>query len=276
MKGFLRRLAIRWTGNERAQRLLTRTAQRILALMGIGTGGLVESSGEAVLIRRLLDSSRAPGDPLCVFDVGANEGSFVALVRGGLRREGLGRTPFRIHAFEPGPETYRLLQASAGGAPEVTLNQTALGSAEGSLPFYSDRPGSPLASLYPRDLSRFGIAMDHVETVPVTTLDRYCESHGVARIDLLKLDVEGHELEVLRGAARMLGERRIRMVTFEFGGCHVDSRVFFRDFHELLTAAGLGRIYRITPSGHLSPVGPYREFLEQFQTTNYLACSDGS
>jgi hypothetical protein len=74
----------------------------------------------------------------------------------------------------------------------------------------------------------------------------------------------------------MLSERRIRMVTFEFGGCHVDSRAYFRDFHGLLTAAGLGRIYRITPSGHLSPIGPYREFFEQFQTTNYLACSDDS
>ena len=271
MKGFLRRLAIGLTGNERGQRFLGRTAERILALMGIGTGGLVESSGERALIRRLLERRRPDDDALCVFDVGANEGTFVALVRAGL-----GETPHRIHAFEPGPETFCLLQERVGGASDVTLNRTALGNAEGSLPFYSDRPGSPLASLYPRDLSRFGIAMNRVDPVPVTTLDRYCESHGIERIDLLKLDVEGHELEVLRGASRMLGEKRIRMVTFEFGGCHVDSRAFFRDFHDLLTAAGLGRICRITPSGHLSPVGPYRVLLEQFQTTNYLACSDDS
>ena len=271
MKGLLRGLAVRLTANEPAQGFLGWTAQRALGLMGIGAGSLVESSGEAAVIRRLRLEYRASDGPLCVFDVGANEGAFLALVRSELA--GL---PARIHAFEPGAETFRALSARAAGVPDIVLSQVALGSVEESRPLYSDRAASPLASLYQRDLDRYAIAMDRVETVSVTTVDRYCETRGVERIDLLKLDVEGHELEVLRGAKRMLRERRVRMVTFEFGGCHVDSRTFFKDFHELLTGAGLGRICRITPSGHLSPVGPYREILEQYQTTNYLASPDDS
>ena len=266
MKGWLRGLAIRLTGNAWAQRLLDRFAERSQFLMGIGAGGLLETSGETALLHELRRVRDAAGGPLVVFDVGANEGAFSELLR-----SGLAKIPAQIHAFEPGPETFRVLSARLGGARGVVLNATALGSAEGTLALYSDRPGSPLASLHRRDLARFGVALDRVDRVAVTTLDRYCETRGVERIDLLKLDVEGHELEVLRGAARMLAERRIRMVTFEFGGCHVDSRVFFRDFHDLLTAAGLGRIQRITPSGFLAPVGPYREHQEQFRTTNYLA-----
>lgn len=266
MKGLLRGLAVRLTANEAAQGLLGWATRRGLALMGIGSGSLVESSGEVAVVRRLRRGYRTQDGPLCVFDVGANEGAFLAMVQAELAV-----LPVRIHAFEPGAETFRALSKRAADLPDVVLNPMALGSAEESRPLYSDRAGSPLASLYQRDLDRFAIAMDRVETVSVTTVDRYCETRGIERIDLLKLDVEGHELEVLRGAERMLRERRIRMVTFEFGGCHVDSRTFFKDFHELLTGAGLGRIQRITPSGHLTPVGPYHEILEQYQTTNYLA-----
>ena len=52
------------------------------------------------------------------------------------------------------------------------------------------------------------------ELVPVATID----SLELPRCGLLKVDVEGHELDVLRGALRMLEARRVRLVTFEFGG----------------------------------------------------------
>jgi hypothetical protein len=55
-----------------------------------------------------------------------------------------------------------------------------------------------------------------------TTLDIYCEERGIARIDLLKIDVEGAELQVLQGAQEMLRARRIGCVAFEFGQATFD------------------------------------------------------
>jgi hypothetical protein len=97
---------------------------------------------------------------------------------------------------------------------------------------------------------------------------------GVGRIDLLKIDVEGHELEVLRGAESLFAGRGVRMVTFEFGGCDIDSRTFFQDFWYFFRERGMGRLFRITPSGYLAPIRHYREADEQFRTTNFLVLPD--
>ena len=104
----------------------------------------------------------------------------------------------------------------------------------------------------------------------MTPVDRYCDEHEIARIDLLKLDVEGHELDVLEGAARMLSRRQIGLITFEFGGTNIDSRVFFREIYNRLRQAEM-TVGRITPSGYVFPMPIYRETYERFLATNFLA-----
>ena len=60
------------------------------------------------------------------------------------------------------------------------------------------------------------------------------------------------------------------MVTFEFGGCNIDTRTYFQDFWYFFREHGMHRVYRITPTGLLVPILGYREELEQFRTTNFL------
>jgi hypothetical protein len=100
------------------------------------------------------------------------------------------------------------------------------------------------------------------------TLDEYCRENNVATVDLLKLDVEGHELAVLNGGRELLDRGAIDFIQFEFGGCNIDSRTYFRDFHSLL--APRFHLYRILARG-LWPIDRYDESLEAFGTTNYLA-----
>jgi hypothetical protein len=105
--------------------------------------------------------------------------------------------------------------------------------------------------------------------VELRTLDDFCAERGIGRIDLLKIDVEGHELRVLEGARGLLEADAIGFIQFEFNATNIDSRSFFRDFYELLSPRY--RLSRIVRDG-LYPIGAYSPRHELFVgPVNYLA-----
>jgi len=260
----LRRTLKYTTGNRLGQRLLQKQMRLCRWLMGIGAGAPVGTSGEVEIMQMLARSNRRD---LVIVDAGANTGQFL-----NMSVDRLGDRLSEIHSFEPAAETFEALANNAPQRSGVVLNNLALGSAAGQTELFYDRERSGLASMTRRDLSCFGTAFDKSETIQVTTLDQYAAENAITQIDWLKIDVEGHELDVLRGAEDLLQAGAIDHVTFEFGGCHIDTRTFFRDFYQFFSAHGM-RILRITPSGFLSPIKQYRESEENFDTSNFLAVS---
>ena len=108
------------------------------------------------------------------------------------------------------------------------------------------------------------------KNVLIDTVDNYCAAKGIDRIDLLKVDIEGHELDCFKGAQGMFATKAIGLVTLEFGGANIDTRTYFRDFWYFFEPLGMD-LYRITPSGYLFKMEHYYETQEQFRTTNFLA-----
>jgi FkbM family methyltransferase len=143
-----------------------------------------------VLFKRLV----TPG--MTVLDVGANAGYF-ALVCSDLGAA--------VHAFEPDPVMAALMRRSVSLAgAKVTVVAAACSDHEGVAPLYlSDEGHTAISSLKP---DAGGLGARSV-AVPVVTLDRYVSRAGI-RPDLVKIDVERHELGVIRGARRMLRELR--------------------------------------------------------------------
>ncbi len=254
--------AVKISGNRFMQSGLEMTVQTSQYLMGIGSGSGVQSSGEEAIFA-ILRQTLSP--PYCIFDVGANQGQFLDMALRHVAAPGL-----VIHCFEPGCETFKILTESAKGDDRVKLTNIALGRECGEGILHFDREGSGLASLTPRRLEHFGIDFSHSERVAIGTVDSYCRANSVARIHLLKIDIEGHELDALHGAKRMFDARSIDMVSFEFGGCNIDNRTFFRDFWYFFQEVHM-KILRITPSGYLRPIQSYKEIHEQFRTTNFIA-----
>ena len=252
----------RLLGNRLAQCVLQRVVVYANYFMGIGSGAHTDSSGEIRVLHRL---AQYGNPPYVIFDVGANRGQFLDLVmceiNAALRE---------IHCFEPGRAAYAALQRSFANTRDVYLNNVGLGEAQGRAKLYYDEPGSGLASLTKRRLDHFGIFHLSEENVSIDTIDDYCAAKGIREITLLKIDVEGHELDVLKGARRMFSNNAIAAVVFEFGGGNIDTRTYMQDYWYFFKEAKM-KLFRITPGGYLFPIHSYSEVMEQMVTTNFVA-----
>lgn len=232
-----------------------------LALEGLNIGGgdCPEWSGEVAVLRLLRAQTRGT---VTLFDVGANTGTYAAQVWKVLHPR------VRLYCFEPSRVAYETLLERFGGRENFVAYNFGFGASDTLACLFADRNGSELASVFPRRLDHFGIEFQPRESIRLKRLDDFCRDEKIPHIDLLKLDVEGNELNVLTGAERMIKSDSIDWIQFEFGGCNIDSRTFFQDFYYLLTPKY--NLYRITRDG-LTPIRKYHERLEAFITTNYLA-----
>jgi FkbM family methyltransferase len=222
----------------------------------------IRTNGEESLIKKMLP--RLPSDAV-LFDVGANTGEYTLAL---LRHCG---PDMRIFAFEPGARTFEILIDSVPRAPNVRLERNGFGDRAGTVDLFTDVQGSALASVYPRRI--FATRNQLAERIEIMRIDDYCRTNGIAGINLLKLDVEGHELSVLNGCGDLLAQNCIDVIQFEFGGCNVDSRTFLKDFFDLLTPKYA--IFRMVADG-LVPMKTYCESYEIFGTNNYVAARDVS
>jgi FkbM family methyltransferase len=138
-----------------------------------------------------------------VFDVGTNIGTIA---------NWLANRTKHVHGFEPHPENIEMTrdQVKLRKTKNITLSQLALSKKPGTLQLH-------VKSFHGHHSLGDTAASPTVEKidVEVETVDRYCSTHGIDRIDFLKIDVEGFEDDVLEGATSMLKDHRIGFVLFE-------------------------------------------------------------
>jgi FkbM family methyltransferase len=226
-----------------------------LTAMNKGRGSHINNSGEEFIIDSLLKSSNT-SDKI-IFDVGANVGDFSKIIQ---KYNGI-----NLHAFEPSLLTFNKYCENVN-CSQVIANNIGLSDRNSESYLYSNKDYSGIASFYKRDLEHIGINFNFKEVAKFETLDNYCINNFIKNIFLLKIDVEGHELNVLKGSTEMLGS--IKYILFEFGGCNIDSRTYFKDLYFYLI--NFFKIYIIMIDG-LVEIKEYSELEEIFITTNYLA-----
>jgi FkbM family methyltransferase len=245
------------------RRTVVRTARYVLSRARLDYPNDLSTNGESALQRWILRFSQA-GEQIHVADVGANVGRWSESMVAAMSEAGR-ETDLRLHAFEPDSRAFARLAEALDGRL-ASLSKTALSDRQGTSLFHVVAPGAGTNSLY----SVPGANPLAEENVVMTTLDSYAEQSGVARFALVKIDAEGHDLAVLRGASSLLAEHRIAVVQFEYNHRWILGRFFLRDAFEFLLALGY-RVGKVTPRGVEFYPG-WDADLETFIEGNYLAC----
>lgn len=172
--------------------------------MNYGSANDPKDSGELSLLKKI--KNELPQNPV-IFDVGSNNGQYLELlleVFGGLNPV--------IHCFEPNLIAFEKLQKKFGNKENVFLNQYALGDIVSDSTLYSNREGGVQSSMITT-----GESSTFQEVVKIITLDQYAELHSIAQIDFLKIDTEGYESHVIRGAKSLIEFNKIIRIQLEHG-----------------------------------------------------------
>lgn len=156
-----------------------------------------------------------------VFDVGANVGQTALRFRKAFPLA-------KIHSFEPVTRTFNALQENLASVRGVVTHQLAFGSANEARAILL-ASSSDLSSFHNTGWGRSSLT-GATEQVRVARIDDFCESVAIENVDLLKVDAEGHDLEVLKGAERMFSAGKIVAALVEVVLCPSENRVPLDDF----------------------------------------------
>jgi FkbM family methyltransferase len=215
-------------------------------------------NGELRLLREVA------GELETVLDVGANVGHWTASLLAL-------RPTATIHAFEPCRSAYETI-LNRGFPANVVAHRCALSSHAGTSRLHVFSEGSQLNSLHNRHGLEDGYGIppaDKTEEIPCQTVDAVCREHALRRVDFMKIDTEGHEIDVLQGSVESLRSGMLRRIQFEYGGCYIDSRRLLKDAFEVFH--GLDYVlFRIIPTGLVAHLR-YDQRLETFQYGNFVA-----
>lgn len=216
-----------------------------MRLVGVLNSDSTQASGEEHLLKLLSKKYKEP----IIFDVGANEGGYSALTRKYIPNS-------TIYAFEPGIKSFAKLKDKQ--LKKLHIYNVGLSDKKGTAYFYdfsekstqkNDYPVSAMASLSKEVFTKYHREKPKSRKINLETIDNFVKKENIRHIDFLKIDTEGYEYHVLKGAMKTIMKKKIDVIQFEFNEMNVYTRVFLRDFIELLVDF---KLYRLMPDWLLS------------------------
>lgn len=192
---------------------------------------------------------------MTVLDIGAHHGLYTLLASKKVGPKG------SVIAFEPSPRELRKLRwnLALNRSRNVRLEPFALSSNEGMAKlFVCLGQGTACNSLRPPAVSE----PTQMILVPVTTLDSYLEKHPICPVDFMKMDVEGAELEVLKGATKLLNSNFRPVIMCELADIRTEPWSYVSyEIYEFLETRGY-RWFSVTLEGRLQPCPRKKQYHE--------------
>jgi len=230
--------------------------------MNYGEISNYKEDGEQLVLQYIKENTKNP----VVFDVGAYMGDYSEFILD------IFENKVNLYSFEPSKENFKELKKIIGDRAKVF--NIGFNDIKKKVFLYSNVLQGLVhtsgKSIYKRDLREYNFKEGNKEQIEVDTIDNFCLKNNIKKIDFLKIDAEGNELNILKGSLKMIKGDKIDYIQFETG-CNMDSKDYFKDFFYLLTPRY--KIYRILKDGlfHIDKYGWENEILAG---ANYLAIKE--
>jgi FkbM family methyltransferase len=206
-----------------------------LGLKGLGVTNFDRNfniTGETHLFKKLMKLN-----PKIIFDVGANKGEYTKKL--------IKYCPnSQYYCFEPNKNTFKKLKHSLDKHNNINLYNLGLGEKEALDFLYS--PTNDINSTLSSNNNIFNDSIK--QEVKNTTIDNFLHDNNINQIDFLKIDTEGTEFNILKGAINTIKNQKVNIIQFEFNHMNRFSKTFMKDFIKILEDYTL---FRLLPNSFL-------------------------
>lgn len=188
------------------------------------------SNGESTVLEKLNTLL-----PKIIFDGGANVGDYSLLASEYCKNA-------KVYSFEPVESTYELLKNNISANKNINPVNSGLYSenVKKEIKIYNSHTHS---SLY--EIKGIDYAVQKTEIIELVTGDSFMEHNSIDKIDFIKLDVEGAELDAIKGFEKSLVNNKIRMIQFEYGYINITTKNLLADYYDFFKKYNyiIGKIY---------------------------------
>ena len=193
-----------------------------------------------------------------IIDIGAHKGLYSELL--------LKHYPnANFYLFEPQKNLYKNLTEKFSDK-KFHIYNFGLSNQNKELDFFQTKKDDGLGSIYKRQTEYIGDIKKNFSLYTKIEVKRFEDLNLNIDIDIVKIDVEGNEMNVLKGFGEKISN--VKIIQFEFGRNQLDSKYNFHDFYSFLSD-NLFEIYRIHPSG-IKRIIKYSWFEEMFIASNII------
>ena len=179
-----------------------------------------DTINEKKLLREFMNSQ----DKVVVFDLGTNLGTFVDKIV-----KIFGKNNLQLHLFEPQDQLHEILLKKFSNVG--IINKFGIGKENGLYKFYINSINSQSSFLNNHNIGE----IVSEEMVEVKRLDNYIEENEIAKIDVLKIDIEGKEHDALISMGKYLEEKIAKYIKIEM---NFNDKQNFTSVNQLLNNAG--------------------------------------
>lgn len=227
----------------------------------------MNSNGEIMVQRCVLRNVAISNKVVIIFDIGANIGDWTLSIQNQAVKLGV-ESRINIHSFEPVPGTFSTLQHRIKEHiffdKSVVLINKALSNKEGTAEIFVVAENAGTNSLYEDPMN----ATAQRVQIEQSTVDKYCDDHEIKKVDFIKCDTEGNDINVLYGMEELIRSQNVMVIQFEYNHRWVYSRHYLKDVFDFIDGSpyNIGKITR-------NKIELYKKWhpeLEKFFEGNYL------